>query len=135
VLEDPGVIEHRAGSPYVVRWLRYDSLGRPVMKVKPIASVGSHEPYTPPNLITGDGTRVVRPGSPASALGSRYTNRWYVRTQVLDSLDRVVSGTTGATVPELLGPDGTTQTVFAYTKRGALASIGGSYVLAAELMS
>jgi YD repeat-containing protein len=165
----------------------YDTAGRPIAEDRSPCEA-HHEPYTAPNLLTGDGTeafyrydfadpetasivddagnrlevderfllgrpvsvsslaskgvfaydalgrsigvakRVVRPGSPVSALGSRYTNRWYVRTQVLDSLDRVVSGTTGATVPELLGPDGTSQAVFVYTKRGALASIGGSYV-------
>jgi RHS repeat-associated protein len=237
------VIQRRHGSPDIVRWLRYDSLGRLVMNAEPNTSVGfnpdpntdpaaikawryaysdagelvgssdargcgvnyfydtagrpiaedrspceaHHEPYTAPNLTTGDGTeafyrydfadpetasivddagtrldidtrfllgrpvssaslaskgvfsydalgrsvgiatRVARPGPPATALSGRFTNRWYVRKQVLDALDRVVTGTTGMTVPDLLGPDGTSQTTFAYTKRGALRSIGSSY--------
>jgi RHS repeat-associated protein len=84
---------------------RYDALGR----------------------TTGVGTRIAVPGTPTAALASRYTPRWYVKLQTVDALDRVTSETTGVTVPALMGSDGKSHVDRAYSMRGGLLGVWGSY--------
>src|SRR6185503_15002410 len=46
------VIQKRAGSPDVVRWMKYDSMGRMVHNVEPNTSTGFNaNPSTPPGQI------------------------------------------------------------------------------------
>jgi RHS repeat-associated protein len=73
---------------------------------------------------------VKMPGPAAQALSSRYAPRWYARTITYDALDRVVTTTTGARSPELVGmvpslPPGTVR--LAYNARGQLDSVDGSH--------
>lgn len=237
------VTQRKTGVPDVVRWLRYDTLGRKVLNVEPNTSVGfnpdpSTSPsllkawryayddagdlvgvsdargcgtnyfydaggrllaedrspcqqqqaaYTAPDLSTGDGTeafyrydvpdpdgtaivdaagarldidsnlllgrlvsvsglgsksvfrydalgrgtgsavRLASTDTPPGNLAKRYAPTWYMQTQSLDALDRVISATTGATVPELLAADGTSRILPTYSKRGSVASVGSSY--------
>jgi RHS repeat-associated protein len=76
---------------------------------------------------TGTGVRMANPGTPATALGSRYAPRWYVTTATVDAMDRISTRTTGASVSALFGSDGASQVAYTYSKRGALIGVGGSY--------
>jgi RHS repeat-associated protein len=98
-------------------------------RIASVASLGAKTVYRydPLARSTGVAARLPRPGTAATALASRYAPRWYVKTQTLDAADRPKTATTGATQPELLGADGTSELRFTYSKRGTLRQVGSSY--------
>jgi RHS repeat-associated protein len=77
--------------------------------------------------ITGIARRLVKPGAPAESLGTRYAPHWYTQTAERDAADRAVRESTGADVPELMGGDGKSEVTTAYTPRGTMRKIAGSY--------
>ncbi len=76
--------------------------------------------------VVGLARRVARPGN-SDSVAARYTAHWFLRGFTLDGADRVTAQDSGADVPELLGTDGKSSVTIAYTKRGGLRSVGGSY--------
>ncbi|HEX9297558.1 MAG TPA: RHS repeat-associated core domain-containing protein, partial [Polyangiaceae bacterium] len=92
---------------------------------------------------TGVARRVAKPGAPALALAERYAPRWYLRKANFDAADRPIRESTGASVPELLGTAvltlheghdanrlaaaNTSVVTTAYTARGTVKRVGGSY--------
>jgi RHS repeat-associated protein len=98
-------------------------------RVTSISSLGSK------SLAISDGRgrpvcgakRVVRPGVAAATLGARYAPRWYVKRFAFDGADRLVSESTGARSPGLLGSDGKSRIHASYTLRDDAAAIDGSY--------
>jgi RHS repeat-associated protein len=241
--EPTRIVQHRSGSPDVVRWMRYDTLGRRVLNVEPNASAGfttdenadlstvkawryayddmgdlvgtsdargcgvnffrdmagriiaedfspceaQQADYSPPDFVSGTGIetlyrydypdpetndihddagtvlrpttsllwgrlasssdraakailrydaqghvtglagRIAKPGAPDEALSQRYAPRWYISQTKLDLQDRVVNVTTGATLPELMGEDGTSSISIQYSRRGLEKAITSSY--------
>jgi len=93
--------------------------------------------------VTGVARRIARPGPPALALADRYAPRWYLRKANFDAADRPIRESTGASVPELLGTAvltlheghdanrlaaaNTSVVTTAYTARGTVKRVGGSY--------
>ncbi|MBX3212311.1 MAG: hypothetical protein KF850_09785 [Labilithrix sp.] len=71
--------------------------------------------------------RIAKPGVTESILADRYTPHWFVRTTAYDGADRPTAESTGADVPALLGTSGTSLVTTAYSKRGTVESVGGSY--------
>jgi RHS repeat-associated protein len=99
-------------------------------RVASVASLGAKVIYAYDALgrQTGVGARVAKPAWPLlTALSARYAPRWYVKLATFDAADRPLSATSGATVPQLLGTDGTSTARFSYTKRGHLRQAYGSY--------
>lgn len=76
---------------------------------------------------TGTAQKVAKPGPTESSLVDRYAARWYVKEATFDTLDRPVTMTTGATLPELLGVDGSSELRFQYNDSGALRFVDSSY--------
>jgi RHS repeat-associated protein len=76
---------------------------------------------------TGSAVRIAAPGSPSTTLNARYAARWYTRYLIMDAADRPVVLSTGTTVPELLGGDGTSEVRYSYTARGNAGSVHSSY--------
>jgi RHS repeat-associated protein len=72
-------------------------------------------------------TRVAKPGSPAPKLDERFASDWYVRKTAYDAADRPTSVSTGATVPALFAPDGTSAVYLRYTQRGLVGGVDSSY--------
>jgi len=83
--------------------------------------------------VVGVAKRIAKPGDAATALSSRYTNRWFRTATIFDEVDRVDSVTTGADVPELLTGHpgeaalGSSFLHYNYSARGTVSSIDGSY--------
>lgn len=240
---EPTVLTRTSSAPGmepVVRWMRYDSLGRRVLSVEPSTAgtfnpdpaadpstvrglryayddngdlVGTsdgrgcgvnyhydaagrllaedvspctqaQDPYSPPDLVTGAGTetfvrydapftpalsameaqgcsvrtdnlrggsvsvasrgsesaitmdargrtvcsarRIAKPGSPATELSARYSDRWFVKQATFDAADRVVTSSTGAQSQELLA-DGKSTVSLRYAKRGVPFAVDSSY--------
>ncbi|HWL86721.1 MAG TPA: hypothetical protein VNO21_13015, partial [Polyangiaceae bacterium] len=71
--------------------------------------------------------QVVKPGPPSDSLENRYAPRWYTVATSYDGADRSTQASTGAKVAELLGADGASVVTTAYTARGAVQTVGGSY--------
>src|SRR5690606_6638034 len=71
--------------------------------------------------------RLAAPGVPNDALSSRYNGRWYRKQVSFDAADRVVQESTGARSPELMGGDGQSWVQMAYSERGTVKHVGGSY--------
>jgi len=71
--------------------------------------------------------QLAAPGLPDNALADRYLGRWYRKQVNFDAADRVVQETTGAQSPELQGADGESWVDIAYSGRGTVKSVGGSY--------
>jgi RHS repeat-associated protein len=76
--------------------------------------------------LAGVGKRVATPGAPAAALSTRYAPRWYRTYATFDGVDRVVSTTTGAEVPELLA-NGKSDITTTYSKRGRVRRVDSAY--------
>jgi RHS repeat-associated protein len=80
--------------------------------------------------VVKEGLRVARPGAVANVLTERYARRWYQRQFQYDAMDRPIRHTTGASVAELMGVNGTTPesaVTCAYNRRGAIHSVSSSY--------
>ena len=75
----------------------------------------------------GVAKRIAKPGAPSDVLADRYAPRWYTNTVNYDGADRPVQSGTGARAPELMGTDGASTTSIAYTRRGVVRSVAGSY--------
>ncbi|MCA9645070.1 MAG: hypothetical protein KC492_30480, partial [Myxococcales bacterium] len=71
--------------------------------------------------------RLAAPGVPDDSILNRYNGRWYRKQVSFDGADRVVSETTGAQSPELMGSDGQSHVDIEYSGRGTVKSVGGSY--------
>ncbi|MGE0325729.1 MAG: toxin TcdB middle/N-terminal domain-containing protein, partial [Polyangiaceae bacterium] len=71
--------------------------------------------------------RLAAPGVPDDTMADRFAGRWYRKQVSFDGADRVVSETTGAQSPELMGSDGQSHVDIAYSNRGTVKSVGGSY--------
>lgn len=71
--------------------------------------------------------KVAKPGPAANLLANRYAPHWYVKASAYDGADRVTAESTGADVTELLGAGSASAVTTAYSKRGGVASVGGSY--------
>ena len=67
--------------------------------------------------------------SSAALTDAGYEATWARTSTQYDDADRLVRQTTGTELPELLGPDGASALTLAYTRRGAIQSMGGSYGL------
>lgn len=70
--------------------------------------------------------RVVKPGVADERLAERYADHWYQTQQRFNEQGRVVAQTTGADVPELMGPDGKSEIRFFYGVRG-VEEVDSSY--------
>lgn len=71
---------------------------------------------------------MIRLGSSAGALSdASYEGRWNRRVFTYDDASRVVSATTGADVPELMGLGGESKVTTSYSRRGAVLTQAGSY--------
>jgi RHS repeat-associated protein len=77
--------------------------------------------------VTGVARQLAKPGDPSVALTDRYAPWWYRVATSYDEVDRIISQTTGADVPDLLGLQGGSIVNFDYTARGIIKDIGGSY--------
>ncbi|MCA9631871.1 MAG: hypothetical protein KC766_29660, partial [Myxococcales bacterium] len=71
--------------------------------------------------------RLAAPGEPSDTMGDRFSGRWYRKQVAFDGADRVVSETTGAQSPELMGSDGQSRVDIDYSRRGTVKQVGGSY--------
>ncbi|MGE3672539.1 MAG: SpvB/TcaC N-terminal domain-containing protein, partial [Polyangiaceae bacterium] len=90
------------------RWATYDARGR-----------------SPKSYV-----QIARPdASPNATISERYAPRWYTTEATFDGADRVVSATTGARSPDLLGADGHSRVDTHYTRRGVVQRLDGSYGL------
>ncbi|MCB9610148.1 MAG: hypothetical protein H6716_26410 [Polyangiaceae bacterium] len=90
------------------RWATYDGRGR-----------------SPKSYV-----QVARPDAPQNAsIAERYAPRWYTTEATFDGADRVVSATTGARSPDLMGADGQSRVDTHYTRRGIVQRSDGSYGL------
>ncbi len=77
--------------------------------------------------ITCVARQMGKPGTPADFLADRYAPRWYVQVAEFDSADRPIKESTGAKVAEMMGGDGKSIVETAYSKRGSVKWVGGSY--------
>ncbi|MCA9598569.1 MAG: DUF2380 domain-containing protein [Myxococcales bacterium] len=82
--------------------------------------------YDARGRVTDEATQVAQP-SPGVGFANRYAPRWYTRSHEFDAADRPTTSSTGATVPELLGAGNASNVDVAYTARGTLGSVSGSY--------
>lgn len=100
-------------------------LGRLVAKY----DLGSHDrtAYDALGRTTRVSRRIVAPGVPSSALGSRYTTHWFTKDVAYDDDDQVTSESTGADAPELLLGPGESRISYQYGRLGHVASIGSTY--------
>lgn len=71
--------------------------------------------------------KVTKPGPAAYLLADRYAPHWYVKASAYDGAGRVTAESTGADVTELLGAGSASAVTTSYSKRGGVASVGGSY--------
>lgn len=70
--------------------------------------------------------RIAKPGAPASALANRYAANTFTQRTDFDIGNRLTVRSTGLARPELL-VNGRSEETYAYSARGALRTIGGSY--------
>lgn len=85
--------------------LHYDDRGRPTVAARTMA----------------------KPGMPAYLLAQRYAPHWYAKASAYDGPGRPTAESTGADVTELLGTGSASAVTTSYSKRGGVASVGGSY--------
>jgi hypothetical protein len=71
--------------------------------------------------------KVTKPGAPANLLADRYASHWYVKASAYDGAGRLTAESTAADVTELLGAGSASAVTTCYSKRGGVASVGGSY--------
>jgi RHS repeat-associated protein len=108
-----------------------------------IADRGSYsvDRYDGRGRVTGVAKRIAKPGEPSDTLSTRYAPRWYTQEISFDGADRTVAHSTGADSgvggaaptellgtgdPNVLGGNRSVVTI-AYTKRGIVKSVDGSY--------
>jgi RHS repeat-associated protein len=77
--------------------------------------------------VVSTAVQLAHPGDATPALSTRYAARFYVQNHRYDDADRLVASTTGARSATLLGTDGLSEVSVAYSGRGLLSGIGGSY--------
>jgi RHS repeat-associated protein len=79
--------------------------------------------------VTSTQRRIATSGPPSSTIASRYAAHWYSRSTSYDDLDRPTFEGTGADsdLPQLLGPDGSSDVVTLYSARGTVSAIESSY--------
>lgn len=77
--------------------------------------------------ITGTAVRVAQPGGATPDDPNTFAARWYIQEKTFDAANRALSGTTGATSPQLMGADGESAVNVSYTRRGLVRSVGSSY--------
>ncbi|MDX2054209.1 MAG: toxin TcdB middle/N-terminal domain-containing protein, partial [Polyangiaceae bacterium] len=85
--------------------------------------------YDARDRVTGVAVRVTKNGAASSvnsSINNRYAPRWYTRTFTLDAANRIVSQSTGATLPDLT-VNGQSNLTYVYGKSGRIQSIGSSY--------
>ena len=71
--------------------------------------------------------RIAKPGIFLGWWGNRYTERWFHKSTSYDAADREVATTTGATVAELLAPNGNSTIFTEYSRRGTVKRGDSSY--------
>ena len=100
-----------------------------VGRLASVASLGAKAIYAYDALGRGTGValRVQRPGTSSPQLSTRYAPTWHVKAIAFDAAGRMTNSTSGATVPALLGPDGTSALSASYSKRGLVKQYASSY--------
>ncbi len=83
--------------------------------------------YDDRGQATATARKIAKRGVPENLLANRYTARWYVKAATYDGPGRVTAESTGAGVTELLGTSSSSVVATTYSKRGTIASVGGSY--------
>ncbi len=94
-----------------------------------VSSLGAKSAYAYDALgrAAGVAVRLQKPGAATAPLATRYATSWYIKKSTLDAAGRVLTASSGASVPELYGGDGTSETRLSYTKRGLVRQVASSY--------
>ncbi|WP_442499339.1 toxin TcdB middle/N-terminal domain-containing protein [Methylobacter sp. sgz302048] len=89
--------------------------------------------YDARGRLVGAARRLARPAGldavwpGAVSLSDRYASDWFRSVTEYDDADRLLAMTTGVSAPELLDSQGQSRLTFAYSQRGVVTRIGGSY--------
>ena len=83
--------------------------------------------YDDRGRTTAAARKIAKPGAPAYLFSQRYASHWFSKASAYDGAGRLTAESTGADVTELLGAGSASAVTTTYSKRGSVASIGGSY--------